>query len=56
MDGSIDPVRDIEIINMELQLADLATIERGGKDREGGQKRCKGTREELAILITYFCY
>ena len=26
--GSIDPVRDIEVINLELALADLAQVEK----------------------------
>ena len=38
VDGSIDPVRDIEIINMELLLADLATIE---KRREKTERAAK---------------
>src|SRR5690554_6547837 len=35
VDGSIDPVRDIEIINMELLLADLVAVE---KRREKTEK------------------
>lgn len=38
VDGSIDPVRDIEIINMELQLADLATIEKRRERQRGRPK------------------
>lgn len=51
VDGSIDPVRDIDIINMELLLADLAAVE---KRMERTAKAAKsGDREyldELAIL------
>jgi GTP-binding protein YchF len=40
--GSVDPVRDIEIINTELMLADLETVrrrrERVGKDAKRGDK------------------
>lgn len=51
VDGSIDPVRDIEIINMELQLADLATIEkRREKTERAAKSGAKEPREELAIL------
>lgn len=27
VEGSVDPIRDIEIINLELALADLQTVE-----------------------------
>lgn len=27
--GSVDPIRDIEIINTELILADIETVEKG---------------------------
>ncbi|VVM04858.1 redox-regulated ATPase YchF [Methylacidimicrobium tartarophylax] len=38
--GSVDPVRDIEIIHTELALADLATLERQReKNRKGPQSR-----------------
>ncbi len=51
VDGSIDPVRDIDIINMELLMADLAAVE---KRMERTAKAAKsGDREyldELAIL------
>src|SRR5689334_3853380 len=42
VNGSVDPVRDIEIINTELMLADLDTVrrrrERVGKDAKRGDK------------------
>ncbi len=51
VDGSIDPVRDIDIINMELLMADLAAVE---KRMERTAKAAKsGDREyleELGIL------
>lgn len=54
VDGSIDPVRDIEIINMELMLADLATIEKRmektEKKAKSGEKEYLVELEELKIL------
>src|SRR2546423_14402633 len=51
VDNSIDPRRDIETIQIELALADLATVERR---RERVQKTAKGgdktARAELAVL------
>jgi hypothetical protein len=46
--GSIDPIRDIEIINLELALADLAQIERR-IDRTRKQAR---TSKEAQIELT----
>lgn len=43
--GSVDPARDIEIINLELGLADLAQVERR-LDR--ARKQAKGNKEFLA--------
>jgi GTP-binding protein YchF len=51
VEGSIDPKRDIETIQVELALADLATAERR---REKAQKNAKGgdktARAELEVL------
>ena len=51
VEGSVDPVRDIETIQVELALADLATAERR---REKAQKNLKGgdkvARAELDVL------
>jgi len=51
VDNSIDPRRDIETIQIELALADLATVERR---RERVQKTAKGgdktARAELGVL------
>src|SRR5918994_7367987 len=51
VEGSVDPRRDIETIQIELALADLATVERR---REKAQKNLKGgdkiARAELEVL------
>lgn len=49
VDGGIDPARDIETINIELSLADLAVAE---KRLESAAKQMKaGANKELAILM-----
>ena len=55
VDGSVDPVRDMEIINFELQLKDLETIEsRLAKTekaaKSGGDKNAK---MQLGVLTAY---
>ena len=51
VEGAVDPVRDIETIQIELALADLATVERR---REKAQKNLKSgdkvARPELDVL------
>ena len=51
VEGAVDPLRDIETIQIELALADLATVERR---REKAQKNLKGgdkiARQELDVL------
>lgn len=51
VEGAVDPVRDIETIQIELALADLATAERR---REKAQKNLKGgdkvARQEMDVL------
>ncbi|HEV7681778.1 MAG TPA: redox-regulated ATPase YchF, partial [Pyrinomonadaceae bacterium] len=52
VEGSVDPARDVETIQIELALADLATAERR---RDKAQKNMKGggdklARAELAVL------
>jgi ribosome-binding ATPase len=51
VEGSIDPKRDIETIQIELALADLSTVERR---RDKAQKTAKGgdktARSEIAVL------
>ncbi len=55
--GSVDPVRDIEIINTELVLADLAAvqkrIERGSKSVRAGDKHAKAEQEVLEKLAPH---
>lgn len=46
--GSVDPVRDIEVINTELVLADLETITRR-KERQ--EKRAKGNDKEAKAEV-----
>ncbi|MFW6022848.1 MAG: redox-regulated ATPase YchF [Halanaerobiaceae bacterium] len=51
VDGSVDPVRDIEIINMELLLADLAAVEkRMEKTQKAAKSGDKFYLDELKIL------
>ncbi|MBR1467006.1 MAG: redox-regulated ATPase YchF [Bacteroidaceae bacterium] len=55
VDGSVDPVRDKEIIDMELQLKDLETLEQRLKKvekvaRVGGDKSAK---TELGVIEAY---
>jgi GTP-binding protein YchF len=49
--GNVDPIRDIEVINTELALADLETVEKGitraGKIAKSGDKEAKA---KLAVL------
>ncbi len=51
VDGKVDPVSDIEVINTELALADLDTVEKAlhrvGKLAKGGDKDAKA---KMAIL------
>src|SRR6185503_13474077 len=51
VEGAVDPVRDIETIQIELALADLGTVERR---REKAQKSLKSgdkvARQELDVL------
>src|SRR6476619_5225999 len=48
--GSVDPVRDIEVINTELVLADLATIgKRAERLQKGARSGDKLAKDELAL-------
>eukprot|EP00545_Synedropsis_sp_CCMP1620_P012240 CAMPEP_0119004050 /NCGR_PEP_ID=MMETSP1176-20130426/921_1 /TAXON_ID=265551 /ORGANISM="Synedropsis recta cf, Strain CCMP1620" /LENGTH=364 /DNA_ID=CAMNT_0006955713 /DNA_START=196 /DNA_END=1290 /DNA_ORIENTATION=- len=55
VDGTVDPVRDAELINLELALADLALIEkrleRVKKDRKADTDVEKGALEKLAAVL-----
>lgn len=48
--GSVDPVRDIEIINLELALADLTQVERRIERAKKQAKTSKEAQAELVIL------
>ncbi|MGP1375281.1 MAG: redox-regulated ATPase YchF [Almyronema sp.] len=48
--GSIDPLRDIEVINLELALSDLAQIERRLERVRKQARTSKEAQAELAIL------
>lgn len=51
VEGTIDPIRDIETINMELILADLETMERRTeRTRKLLKTQDKKIQEELAVL------
>lgn len=46
VDGSIDPIRDIEVIETELMMADLATVE---KRLEGIERKALATKDKLLL-------
>lgn len=48
--GSVDPVRDIEVINLELALADLAQLERRIERVRKLARADKEAQAELAVL------
>ncbi len=48
--GSVDPVRDIEVINLELALADLAQIEKRINRTRKEAKKNKDAQVELELL------
>lgn len=47
--GSIDPIRDIEIINLELALADLAQVE---KRIDRARKQARGSNKEAQLELS----
>ena len=51
VDGSIDPLRDKEVIDMELQLKDLETVEKRVTSQQKSSKT--GDKEALKILNIY---
>lgn len=51
VEGDIDPIRDIEIINLELALADLSTIEnRLSKVERKAAQKDKEAMQEVGVL------
>jgi GTP-binding protein YchF len=48
--GSVDPVRDIEVINLELALADLSQLEKRADRTRKQAKTSKDAQAELAVL------
>ena len=48
--GSVDPVRDIEVINLELVLADLAQVEKRIVKVKKQAKNDKNAQAELVVL------
>ncbi len=49
--GSVDPLRDIEVISLELILADLAQVEkRMDRVRKDAKGKKEGAAEEMAVL------
>jgi GTP-binding protein YchF len=54
IEGAIDPIRDIEVVNMELILADLETVERRIEKMERQAKvgdKSAGKELDLCLLI-----
>jgi len=55
--GSVDPIRDIEIINAELILADMASLEKRRSSREkkakGGDKESKKEVELIDVIMPH---
>ena len=50
VDGKVDPVRDIETINLELMFSDIEQVERRIERVSRGAKNDKELARELAIL------
>ena len=50
VDGSVDPLRDIEVISLELVLADLAQVERRLQKASKEAKAGKGDAVEVGAL------
>lgn len=48
--GSVDPLRDMEVINLELSLADLAQLEKRLERQRKQAKKDKEAGEEVAVL------
>ncbi len=56
VDGSVDPIRDAELINLELAFADLAQVEsrlqRVKKDKKADPAEARALEKVMAILET----
>ncbi|KKM09753.1 hypothetical protein SY88_16220 [Clostridiales bacterium PH28_bin88] len=50
VDGTVDPMRDIETVNMELLFADLGLVETRIERIKGGKKITKENQLELAAI------
>lgn len=50
IEGEIDPLRDIETVNLELLLADLDMIKKRIERIEGSKKKTEQQRNELSVL------
>ena len=50
VDGSVDPIRDIETINLELIFSDIEILERRIAKTARGARNDKALAEELALL------
>lgn len=54
VDGSVDPVRDKEVVDTELQIKDLETVEaRLGKAEKAGKAGDKDAAKLAALLVRY---
>ena len=57
VDGSVDPIRDKETIDIELQLKDLETaekrLEKAKKMAKSGEKEAKLNVETLERLVNF---
>jgi ribosome-binding ATPase len=55
VDGTVDPVRDAELINLELALADLASaekrLERAIKDKKGDPTEVQALQKVVEVLL-----
>lgn len=56
VDGKVDPVSDIETINMELIIADMEVLERRIAKTEKAAKADKSARGELDLLKSVYDY
>ena len=56
VDGKVDPVNDIETINMELVIADMEVLERRIAKTEKQAKADKSARSELELLKEIYAH